>query len=333
MKKYFAFFLLLFAFHAAEAKWVKFRVDMSGLLIDSNGVHIAGDFQDEAGFAADWDPMTTAMTQEAGSDVYSVKVNIPAFRHYEFKFFNGHFGYNVEFVPLESRINNVINDNRWIYVDSLAADTTMLEAIRFAGNAPTGKYLLRFYADLSNESSVDMVNGVHVSGSWQGMNPATTRMYAFDGDVYQHIAYIDSTLLTDTEWRFANGNSSASEEMVPAFCSSLNGYRTMIVSAHTMLDTVCFNACSACGPAAIGTQYATPLGLWPNPASTEVEVHAGDTWSGAPLRLFNSEGRCIERYEGSGNWQVLRGDLPAGLYLFVTEDRNGRALTGRLLFQ
>ena len=79
------------------AKKVKFAVDMTGQVISPNGVHISGDFQTEAGYPTDWDAEATTLTKEGSTNIYSVTVNIPAFRKYEYKYVNGDKFYEVEF--------------------------------------------------------------------------------------------------------------------------------------------------------------------------------------------------------------------------------------------
>ena len=65
-----------------------FEVDMNGETVSANGVHVAGNFQDEAGAAGDWDPGTTELTDDDVDGIYSLTVNIPA-GGYEYKFING----------------------------------------------------------------------------------------------------------------------------------------------------------------------------------------------------------------------------------------------------
>ena len=122
---------LLFCANMGFAKRVKFAVDMTGQTISPNGVHISGDFQTEAGFPTDWDSESTVMNKETGSDIYSVTVNIPAFRKYEYKYVNGDKFYEVEFVPEKSRVGYDFSDSRWIYIDSLSDDVTLLPKLLF----------------------------------------------------------------------------------------------------------------------------------------------------------------------------------------------------------
>lgn len=319
----------------AFAKKVKFSVDMSAEIVDSNGVHIAGDFQVLAGYTTDWDPGITQLYQEPGdTNIYSLVVDIPAFRHYEFKFVNGIFGYQQEFVPIESRVNYNFLDNRWIYVDSLSNDTMEFGSIIFGGNAPAGKNLLRFYVDMQNETSVSP-NGVHVAGSFQGMDPATTRMYSFDGNVYEYIAYIDTGLSSPVEYRYANGNSSSGYETVPGSCANGSGNRDTLSLGHKMLTTVCFSSCVACANVGINeNETAGDVLLSPNPASETCTLtfpEAGDY----RVLVTDMTGRIVRSFSSNGatNLVMAREGLDDGMYLVrIQNDARENSTVKRLIF-
>ncbi|MCX6294938.1 MAG: hypothetical protein NTX97_02540 [Bacteroidetes bacterium] len=193
MKKIIIISVLLTINSFAFAKKVKFSVDMTGLLKSSLGMHISGDFQTLAGFAGgDWMPNTTPLAQEASdTNIYTIVVDIPAFRKYEYKFVNGDQFYEAEFVPIESRVGYNFDDNRWIYIDSLANDTTSIGAIRFSQNAPKGYHLLRLLVDLRNEASIDPA-GTHVAGSFQGWSPINNIMYKLNDTIEELIVYVDT---------------------------------------------------------------------------------------------------------------------------------------------
>lgn len=265
MKNIFFLALILLAASSLHAKKVKFSVDMSFEVLDSGGVHITGSFQDEAGFpGGDWQPNTTEMLQEGSTNIYSVLVDIPAFRLYEYKFINGSGTYGLEFVPVESRVDDIMNDNRWFYLDSLDNDTLDIGAIVFSGNAPQGYYLMRHYVDMQQQTVP--ATGVHVQGSYQAWNPATTILYSFDGKVYQYIAYIPTNAPT-ASFSYVNGNTSAEAESVPAACAVATNQRGITLTDHTLLPTVCFSSCTACATSGIADNLATSAyKLYPNPA-------------------------------------------------------------------
>ncbi|GBL35607.1 hypothetical protein EMGBS15_12020 [Filimonas sp.] len=129
------------------AKKVTFTVDMTGQTTKSAlGIHVMGDFQAAAGFGADWTPNTCLMMQDAvDTNLYHFTVDVPAFLKYEYKYINGDQSYEVEVIPLESQVGYNFDDNRWIFIDSLSADTTKLPSLVFGANAPLGLNMIRFW--------------------------------------------------------------------------------------------------------------------------------------------------------------------------------------------
>ena len=254
------------------AKKVKFQVDMTGKTISSNGVHIAGNFQKAAGASDNWKPSETAMTNGGSGNIYSVIVDIPAKAVYEFKFINdNNWGAGEEAIPAISKVESAAyggnNGNRWIYIDSLKNDTTILPAILFGGVAPAGKMALRFAVDLAKESSVN-ASGVFIAGNFQGANgasgdwkPNETKMSNLYGNnkVYEYIAYVDTT--AGVEFKYLNGNAwGPAEESIPSSCQKGGGNSNRFyqaTSTSTALGKICFGSCSACTTAPIPTYALT----------------------------------------------------------------------------
>lgn len=257
---------------SAEAKKVKFQVDMTGKTISPNGLHIAGNFQAAAGVpAGDWQPGATALTNGGSGNIYSVVVDIPAKRVYEFKFINdNNWGAGEESIPaiskVESAANGGSNGNRWIYVDSLANDTMVLPPIMFGGAAPQGKTALRFAVDLQKEASVS-ANGVYIAGNFQGANgasgdwkPNETRMtnLFLSNKIYEYIAYVDTT--AGVEWKYLNGNDWPFNENVPSGCQKGGGNSNRFyqaTSASWIAPKVCFGSCTSCPTAPIPSYKIT----------------------------------------------------------------------------
>ena len=225
-----------------QARVVKFSVDMAGQEISPNGVHVTGDFQELAGFpGGDWSPNSTPLAREGQTTIYSTLVSIPAFRYYEYRFVNGDQFYETEFVPVESRVGYDFNDNRWIYVDSLANDTLDIGAILFGGNAPAGKFLLRFNLNAQLLTNVHPA-GIRVAGNFNSWNTALTRLVSFDGQHWEGIVFLP---VGNYAYRYVNGNTSSGLEIVPAACAA-DGNREIALSDHSVLEPVCFGACVDC---------------------------------------------------------------------------------------
>jgi len=245
MKKILLLGITLGLFSGVYAKKVKVSVDMTGQTVSANGVHVAGSFQG-------WNPGSTPLTLESGN-IYSTFIDAPANQVIEFKFINGNAWSKSEGVPSLNQVGNQTNggsnDNRWFYVDSIANDTSVIPAIVFSGNAPAGKFAVRFAVDMQLQTVGS--NGVHIAGSLQGWNPASTSMANLfnNNKVYEWIAYLDSG---SYEYKFVNGNSwnSPSEpENIPSTCN-VNGNRGISVNSNTSTK-VCFGSCTSCPTAPI----------------------------------------------------------------------------------
>lgn len=326
--------LLMTISTALNAKWVKFVVNMKGQAINPTGVHAVGDFQDEAGFpGGDWNSTSTILTQELGdTNLYSIVVNIPAFTKYEYKFANGDQFYEVEFVPIESRVGYNFNDSRWIYIDSLAADTQVVGPLRFSGNAPMGQYLMRFLVDMHEEAAVSPL-GVHLAGDFQNWDPAAMRMYSFGSGIWEHIAYVDSTV-ANAQFKYVNGNAWGDDETVPSGCAT--GFnRFLAVPNDTVLPVVCFKSCDPCLTVAIAQAWESKLTVYPNPAHESAFIRLDNYFEDWKMEVRDMEGRLLHNVEGSGEQAIRleRGDLKAGLYFVTVSDAQGHRSTQKLIFQ
>lgn len=232
------------------AKKVKISVDMTGKTVDANGVHVAGNFQG-------WNPGSTPLALESGN-IYSTFIDAPANQVMQFKFINGNAWDKSEGVPSLNQVGNQTNggqnDNRWFYVDSIANDTSVIPAILFGESAPAGKFAVRFAVDM--QLTTVNANGVHIAGSLQGWNPATTTMANLfsNNKVYEWIAYLDSG---SYQFKFINGNSWNDAESVPSACGVGNDKNREIIANASSAFKVCFASCTPCPTAPIPTYSAT----------------------------------------------------------------------------
>jgi hypothetical protein len=332
MKKYLLIAAILLTGMAVSAKKVRFAVDMTGQTISPAGVHVSGDFQEEAGYpGGDWQPNTTLMSMEAGTEIYSVVVDVPAGAKYEYKYINGDQWYEVEFVPVESRVGYNFNDDRWVYIDSLYTDTTMISPVLFSGNAPAGQYLLRLIVDLQAEAFINP-DGVHVAGDFQGWEPSQTIMYNFVDKVYEYIAYVD-TAAGYSEYRFVNGNAAGNYEAVPSECSS-NGNRTLIVPKDTVTPAVCFSSCSACGPQWVTDALQPSVArIYPNPCSDKAVLEFNDSEAIHKVAIMDILGNVQRVYDNyrKESLEIRCDNLENGVYFIRMENGSGWLSTLRLV--
>ena len=331
MKKIIPLLLLLFiSLSPVSAKKIRFSVDMDTITINATGIHVFGDFQAIAGFPnGDWQSNTTPMTQVGTSSVYTVIVDVPAFVKYEYKFINGDQSYEVEFVPDQARVGYNFNDNRWVFVDSLADDTTDIPAVVFSENAPAGLELMRFYVDM--QSILISPSGVHIAGDFQGWDPAATRMYSFGGTLYEIIAY-DS--VGTYQYRFYNGNIASDSEIVPAPCM-VNFNRELQVSYDTLVPIVCFAFCTACPTGIPENEFSSGISLYPNPASQEATLNFDEPVK-ATVSLFDLAGRAVLRanVDGENSLRLNCGNLEAGTYfIHVLSGTSGMPAVRKLIIQ
>ncbi len=317
----------------AEAKKVKMTVDMHGQVKNVTGIHVFGDFQAAAGFAGgDWIPGSTLMTQElADTNLYSVVFDVPAFHLYMYQFINGDQSYEVEFVPIESRVLYQNIDYRWFYLDSLNSDTTVLAPIRFGRNAAQDKYLLRYRVDMQNVSGGASAKGVHAADTLNGWNATTQRMYSFDGKVYEYITYIDSTPASMMHYIYANGDVVSNYEVLESGCG-VNGAREIVISKDSMLPVVCYTACSACVPngvVSISTKEA--LTISPNPSSGLISVHAAGEMQ--LIKVRDLLGRIVLTQAGNTNTTAILdlSNLPRGIYWVELIQKNGDVVNQRII--
>lgn len=321
--------LVLFSTYWVQAKKVKFAVDMSGQTIMSTGVHVTGNFQALAGFpGGDWQSNTTRCLQEGTTDVYSVVVDIPANRIYQYKFVNGDQFYEVEFVPEESRVNYEFNDNRWIYVDSLGSDTFTFPVILFGGNAPAGKVLFRVSADakeLPSLSSEGLFMSINLGSNLKNMDNLFQKYY----DV---LLYVDSAF--EVNYRFANGNSLDSLETVPTACSyGLN--RSVLVTVTKVAASVCFGSCEPCSATGISEiSKSEMLSMFPNPAKGKVQLLFANMNSCQSIELRDLCGKLIKNLDVPTNNNLIEldiADLSNGLYVVSCLLNDGNSIS-KMLF-
>ena len=225
---------------------VTFQVDMSNTIVSANGVHIAGNFQNAAGFGADWNPASSAMSDADGDGIYSLTVNIPA-GTYQYKFVNGNAWGADEAVPAAC----ATGFNR----EFTATGNTTLPAVCFAGcgtcssTPPQTLYTLTFRVDMSQQSTISPL-GVFVVGDFQSeagfgsdWNPAGSPMADANGDgIWELTVQVPAGIY---EYKFLNGNTWLNEESVPGYCS-YGGNRGLVLTGDTALPEVCFSACEPC---------------------------------------------------------------------------------------
>lgn len=306
MKKALAIFGLLVTLHGS-ANPVTFCVDMRYWAIDPGGIHlyVAGDTV--------FHPMTRSV---GDTNIYCITLDLPADSCIEYDFLNGSDFYGLEFVPPESRVDD-INSNRWICTHAGTTDTLETGALLFAANAPEGLTLLRLKVDMVQEPVIDP-SGVYVSGA-VGTNVRMANLH--HGTVYDAMAYL---IPGAYDYRFYNGSVS---ETVPVVCS-VNANRPVTLNIDTLVPAVCYSDCIACGTG-IEPNLNLPgsLVVFPNPATENFQLNA-PVRGAYRLGITDLSGKTVREYalqEHERCWYGVDG-LPSGTYLVTAYDATGQPL-------
>ncbi len=255
MKKFLLLTAALATFSGVFAKKVAFVVDMTGQTVSPNGVHVAGNFQG-------WNPSTTTLLPVPGfANTFGTILDINAKQVIEFKVINGgadatDWG-GAEGVPAIVQkghtLNGQTNDNRWMYIDSVANDTTVI-TLKYGAAAPTGKSAVRFAVDMQKVSTIAS-DGVFLAGgftNWGSGQVKMTNLYADKNSVYEYIALLDSS---SYGYKFKNGD--AGWESASGSCVDGGGNRNIKATADIALSKVCFGSCDACPTAPIPSYQVT----------------------------------------------------------------------------
>ncbi|MCR9288206.1 MAG: alpha-amylase family glycosyl hydrolase [Bacteroidetes bacterium] len=245
---------LFSSFLHAQNVSVTFSVDMSNETVSSNGVHIAGNFQSEAGFGGDWDPNSTILSDANGDDIFDITVDIPS-GTYEYKFINGNAWGSDENPPSECSVGGT--NNRQITIGNTDLN---IPAVAFNSCNP----LLVLSVNMNGQTIAP--EGVHVMGDFQvaagfssNWDPTSVTLQDLNGDGSYEVSL--SVPVGNYQYLFVNGNTIAEAESPPTSCTidggSGNWYRTVNVTIGADTPPVyCFNSCDICDPS-IPNNYDT----------------------------------------------------------------------------
>ncbi len=290
---------------------VIFQVDMSNETVSTEGVYIAGSFND-------WDPTATQLV-DAGNGLYQGIAFINPGTTIQYKFLNGPAFAGEETVPMEC---GVINDFGG-YDRQIEVGTEMIttEAVCFgtcSACVVIPSVELTFNVDMTGQ--VVSAQGVHVAGTFNDFSPSSTVMTNVSGNLYSVTvsAPQNQTIL----YKFINGNDWPFVESVPFECGvsdGFDGYNRSIVTddVDINLPTVCFSSCVACVPDAVNEVSNETLSFYPNPASTVITIQGNYRGN---FRIVNSIGSLVAM--GTMNSELQQLDLSGlseGLYIIYTD--------------
>ncbi|WP_048920638.1 alpha-amylase family glycosyl hydrolase [Rufibacter radiotolerans] len=250
MKFLYAFsilWLVTMANSFAQQVQLTLRVDMSQQTVSSNGVHVAGTFQSEAGFGSDWNPASTLLTDADNDRIYEVTLTVPA-GVYQYKFINGNnWAAQPEQVPAAcGQADGASNVNREVAV---GASNLRLPVVSFS----SCNTQLLFSVDMRQQTVA--AGGVYVTGNFQALagygtdwSPASVPMADPDGDgIYTVNLSLPAGGLF--QYKFINGTTWTGAEVVPDACGLNDGSGNFnrTVSATAAVNTAPVNKFGACG--------------------------------------------------------------------------------------
>ncbi|HNI43895.1 MAG TPA: T9SS type A sorting domain-containing protein [Chitinophagales bacterium] len=257
MKKLYFFLVLCGLSISSFASQLTFRFDASTLNgISPAGIHVAGGFQDEAGFPGDWDPATALLNDDNCDFIYELSVTVPD-GTYEFKFVNGNaWGSDETGIPATCNSNG----NRTVTVngDTVYGPVCWNDCGPCLSTMPT-----TVPVTLRVDMSLETVTGVvSVAGSFQAAagvggdwTPGAAVMTDPDGDKVYEIAM--NLAPGCYQYKFLNGDEWGEDEgAIPAECN-VGGNRQFIAN-YNGLDAaaVCYKQCAAC-PTTVDTATVT----------------------------------------------------------------------------
>lgn len=276
---------------------VNFQVDMTETTVSPEGVYIAGNFQG-------WDPAANPMNL-ISENIYQASFELGTRTAYEYKFINGNTWAGAEIVPDEC----AQNENRLLNVG--AQDTT-LPAFCFGSCQPcqsgADSVFVSFSVDMSQENVSGF--GVHIAGSFQDWNPASSPMELQAGTATYKRTF-KLPVGSYQEYKFINGNIWGDDEQVPAECAT-NGNRFFTVpDSDTELPAYCYASCEPCVVSIDKTESKEIyLGTArPNPASGQTIISYGiDRHAQVIIELYDITGHKAHvlenRAQGQGSHQL-----------------------------
>ncbi len=304
--------------NSCQTKNITFRFD-SRLLptLNTGGISIAGNFQG-------WTPGATPMIQVGTTGIYTYTAAIEPGTALEYKFVNGNaWGPNNDERAIPAACANA-NGNRFF---TMPNKDTIMPVICF--NKCSGCTVnVTFGVDIAGIAPD--ANGMHLAGSIQGWNPATTPMIRVGTSTVFKVT-LPAEPLTTYEYKFVNGNAwgpNNDERNIPAACSNAGGNRPYTsTKLDTILPVVCFARCvfSPSCTVGINEELTQQLQVYPNPATDVVNLnYAFNTAKNLNIELYSIVGKSIytrnELNTQYGKIEIPLTSIQSGVYYIKITD-------------
>lgn len=216
---------------------VTFQVDMSEQTVSPDGVHLA---------IQNGNPLLNPM-EHLGNNIYSITLPFAENQVVNYKFSNGiSLPGNYEQIPPECRIGTPFTGGYWRTTTIPGFDIT-LPQVCYSKCDPCTPVNVTFRVDMSNETVSP--DGVHIAGSFQGWNAASTPMTGVGNGIYELTLVFPANQYI--EYKFINGISFSLAESVPEACGvddTYEGFNRFLTvpQEDVILATVCFGSCEDC---------------------------------------------------------------------------------------
>lgn len=278
----------------AKAADITFEVDMTGLTVSPNGVHITGGLNG-------WSPSNNALAP-AGNNIFKTTMTLDDNKYYEFKFLNGDTWETLETVPAEAAIST----NRYILTGT-GAHTLRF---KFAGLPLAGMSKVTFKCDLSAQT---VTNSVRLVGGLNGWNSDNLVMVK-EGttSIYAYSMYLQNGV--EHDYKFINGTAATGwggiEELAGLACVNTSNNRTITITQESIVSHV-FGGCA--NPTSISKLNAEKISLYPVPAVNEITIAGLEGI--AKIDIISSVGGVVKTVFIENSASISVNELPAGLYL------------------
>jgi hypothetical protein len=238
-----------------------------------------------------------------------------------YKFVNGDEWGEDESVPAGCAQNN----NRFLTVPG--QDTTLTAVCFGSCNPCAGQVTVTFKVDMSEQTV--SADGIHVAGSFQGWNPASTEMTDIGNNVYSVSYSVNSN--EQIQYKYINGIDWDGSEIVPEECGVPDGFggfnRFLDVPDYdTTLTAVCFSSCVPCvtGIGENKNAISKITGVYPNPFSDKLSIEYYLTGKArVEISIYNSFGeKAFETTRtstgtGTHTETISVSNLAKGIYFII----------------
>jgi hypothetical protein len=309
-------------------------------------VSVAGNFQGDAGFAGDWSPGLTELTDPDGDSIFTTTVTIVTANAvggvytFAYKFLNGDTWGTDEGVPAACNVGG----NR----QGVISGDTVFPVVCFRFCESTCPPVLdpievTFRVDLEDE--IPAGTGVHLTGNFQ--NPAWTKdvdqMTPIGDNVYE---FKRSMRPGEYQYKFVNGNTDQEEEdgdFIAGGCGVDNGIggsnRLLDISGmevDTVLPIFIYNSCDisdkVISVSEIGN-VAAAYKVYPNPMSDFTYFEILNPSGTYQLSIFDITGKMVYNNENIVNpiTKIDKNNLNRGMYILQIRQDGAVKATAKLM--